>query len=211
MKPETTLEKVAGNLATESALTVLSVVTSSPLAALLPVLSKSLASERHRKRVEEALAGISSVLESHAEILRNLTDSQYKLINETVLTILQTTNSEKLKYLQNVVRNGLRAADLNQQDVTVLSRIIRDISAEEVDFLIRNFSFEKIQLGMTTGNALPKTVLTVSTGGQDELLMSGLMSLGLVISAGPKISDSGLLRFSNGVAKLIALLKKPAN
>lgn len=211
MKPKTKLEKVAGSLVTESALTILSVVTSSPLAALLPVLTKSLASERHRQRVEDALADISTVLECYSEVLRNLTDSQYKLINETVLTILQTTSLEKLKYLQNVVQNGLQAADLSQQDVTVLSRVIRDISAEEVDFLCRNFSYQRIQLGVTSGDVLSDTVLTVSAGGQDELLISGLISLGLIISAGPTMDDSGLLRFSNGVPKLIALLKSPAS
>lgn len=211
LKPKTKLEKVAGSLVTESALTILSVVTSSPLAALLPVLTKSLASERHRQRVEDALADISTVLECYSEVLRNLTDSQYKLINETVLTILQTTSLEKLKYLQNVVQNGLQAADLSQQDVTVLSRVIRDISAEEVDFLCRNFSYQRIQLGVTSGDVLSDTVLTVSAGGQDELLISGLISLGLIISAGPTMDDSGLLRFSNGVPKLIALLKSPAS
>lgn len=208
-KSATTLEKAAGSLVAESALTLVSVVSGGALTALLPVLSKSLASARHNKRVEEALAEISSTLEAHSEVLRNLTDSQYKLINETVLTILQTTSAAKLRYLKNVVQNGMGMPELEHQEATILSRIIRDISAEEVDFLIRNFSYEKMQLGTATDDVISKEILAVPSGGDAELVISGLMSLGLVISAGPTFDDSGLLRFSSGVAKLIALLKEP--
>lgn len=210
LKSPTKIETIAGSHVTESGLTLVGVVSGVPLAALLPVLSNSLASGRHKKRVEEALAEISSTLDAQAEIVRNLTDSQYKLINEIVLTILQTTSAPKLKYLRNVVQNGLQMPELEHQEATVLSRIIRDISAEEVDFLVRNFSYKKIQLGITTSDSPLPEVLRVSADGRDELIVSGLMSLGLVITAGPTIGDSGLFKFSSGVAKLIALLKPPS-
>ena len=208
LKSASVLEKVTGNVVTESALTLVSVVAGGALTALLPVLSKSLASARHSQRVESALADISEVLEEHAGILKELTDSQFKLINEAVLTILQTTNDEKLRYLRRVVENGMAMDDLDHQEATILPRIIRDISAEEIEFLVRNASYKKIQLGIISSDVLSETVLTVPADGDNELIVSGLISLGLVISAGPTMDDSGLLKFSSGVSKLITLLKE---
>ena len=45
------LEKISGNLLSEIGMTVLATYFGTPLAALLPVLSNSLASGRHKKRV----------------------------------------------------------------------------------------------------------------------------------------------------------------
>lgn len=92
-------------------------------------------------------------------------------------------------------------------EAALLSRIIRDISAEEADFLISSFSFQRLQLGNSSGTE--EGVLVIPIGGREELVVSGLISLGLLISAGPTIDDSGLLRFSNAVAKIIALLVEP--
>jgi hypothetical protein len=98
--------------------------------------------------------------------------------------------------------------DLDHQEATILPRVIRDISAEEIEFLVRNASYKKIQLGITSSDVLSETVLTVPADGDEELIVSGLISLGLVISAGPTMDDSGLLKFSSGVSKLITLLKE---
>lgn len=207
-KPPTALEKITDNIVTEATLTLVGALSGNPLGALLPVLSKSLASGRQKQRVEAALEEVNSVLEAHSDALRNLTDSQYKLINETVLAILHTTSSDKLTYLRRLVRNGLDMPEIEPEEAVVLSRIIRDISAEEVDFLVRYFSHERIQLGLTSGPS-EQGILVVPAGGRDELIVSGLISLGLIISAGPTIDDQGILKFSNGVAKLIALLQEP--
>jgi hypothetical protein len=208
LQPPTALEKIAGSVVTESTLTLVGVLSGSPLGALLPVLAKSLASERQRQRVEAALAEINSVLETQGEALRNLTDPQYKLINETILAFLHTTSVEKLSYLRRAVRNGLEMSAIQPEEAVVLSRVIRDISAEEADFLVRNFSYERIQLGVAEGPTI-RGVLVVPAGGRDELILSGLISLGLIIPAGPTMDDQGIMRFSNSVAKLIALLWEP--
>lgn len=203
----TKLENIAGSVPSEAALTLVGVLSGNPLAALLPVLSNSLASGRQKKRVEAALADINSVLTIHANTLRNINDAQYKLINEVILTLLHTTSEEKLVYLRRAVRNSLEVSDMQAAEAAVLSRIIRDISAEEADFLISSFSHQRLQLGNTSGTE--EGVLVIPIGGREELVVSGLISLGLLISAGPTIDDSGLLRFSNAVAKIIALLVEP--
>lgn len=101
------IEKGMGSLATESALTLIGALSGNPLGSLLPILTKSLASERQRARIEKALVEVNATLTSHETLLRDLTDPQYKLINETILAFLNTTNSEKLTYLRNAVSNSL--------------------------------------------------------------------------------------------------------
>jgi hypothetical protein len=86
-------------------------------------------------------------LASHETLLRDLTDSQYKLINETILALLSTTNPEKLVFLRNAVSNSLTATDLKSHEAIYLARIIRDISAEEAAFLISNSSYQRLQFG----------------------------------------------------------------
>ena len=204
----TTVEKIAGNIGTESALTIIGALSGNPLAPLLPILSKSLASDRQQKRVEAALIEINSVLEAHADALREITDGQYKLINEAILAFLHATSAEKLTYLRRAVRNSLTMSDIQPEEAVVLSRVIRDISDEEADFLLRHFSHQRIQLG-SAQNSEPSGVLVVPAGGGEELIVSGLISLGLIIPAGPTFDDSGLMRFSNVVAKIIVLLREP--
>lgn len=206
LQPATAVEKIAGSVATESALTVVGALAGGPLAPLLPVLAKSLASERQQRRIEAALSEIGSLLEAHDQALRNLTDAQYKLINETILAILHTTSDEKLSYLRRAVRNGLAMSEIQSEESVVLSRLIRDISAEEADFLVQNFSHERIQFGITSEPATPG-VFVLPEGGRNELIVSGLISLGLLIPAGPTMDDQGVMRFSNSVAKVLALLR----
>ena len=208
VQPPTAVERLAGNVATESALTLIGALAGNPVAALLPVLARSLASERQRKRVEEALVEVNDILEAHEEELREITDSQYKLINEIILAFLHTTNGEKLAYLRRAVRNTLCMSDIQSEQSVVLSRVVRDISAGEADFLLRHFSHERIQLGVAQGS-ISSEALVVATGGREELIVSGLISLGLVIPAGPTMDDTGLMRFSSAVAKVIVLLQEP--
>jgi hypothetical protein len=158
--------------------------------------------------VEAALAEINSVLTAHESALRNISDAQYKLINEAILALLHTTSQEKLAYLRRAVRNSLELSEIQPEEAVVLSRVIRDISAEEADFLVSNFSYQRLQLGNVTGT-LEEGVFVIPTGGRDELIVSGLISLGLVIPAGPTMDDQGIMRFSNVVAKIIAVLKAP--
>ncbi len=207
LQPPTTIEKIAGSVAAESALTVVGVLVGGALTPLLPVLAKSLASERQKRRVDAALSEIGSVLEAHESTLRNLTDAQYKLINEAILAILHTTSDEKLAYLRRAICNGLALSEIQPEESVVLARVIRDISAEEADFLVQNFTHERIQFGTASGPATPD-IFVVPEGGRNELIVSGLISLGLLIPAGPTLDDQGVLRFSSSVAKVFALLRE---
>jgi methionine aminopeptidase len=139
------VERVSGSLATEAALTVVAAISGGPLAPLLPVLSKSLAAARQKARVEAELKAIHEVLASQAARVEALSDEQYKVVNETVLAVLQTTQEQKLKLLRNAVANALAADIGHAREAAMLSRIIRDISAEEAAFLATAFAYDGVQ------------------------------------------------------------------
>jgi hypothetical protein len=209
LKP-TVVEKVSGGLITEAALTVVAAIAGGPLAPLLPVLSKSLAAERQKKRVEAELAAIHELLASQSERVEALSDEQYKVVNETVLAVLQTTQEQKLKLLRNAVANALAADVGHAREAAMLSRIIRDISAEEAAFLVKAFTFEGV-LPMETepAQAFTDEVLRIDPKGEDYLNMSGLLSLGILTPAESTFDAIGVMRFTSIAAKVISLLRSP--
>ena len=210
LKPPTDLETVTGHTGTEAALTLVGALSGTPLAALLPVLSNSLASARQRQRVENALREIDATLNEHSEVLRNLSDSGYKLLNEAILALLYTTSPEKFQYLRRAVQNSLTLSNVQPQEAIVLSRVIRDISADEASFLIANFRFERVQLWPLHPKDDKNKVLAVPPESRDGLVVTGLISLGLLSGTGPIVADIGRYSFSPIVAKLLVLLREPS-
>jgi hypothetical protein len=139
------------------------------------------------------------------EALQSLSDEQYKLVNEAILAVFYTTDERKLGYLREAIRNGMTMSDLVPQESAVLARVIRDISAEEADFLIHNFAYNRIEIA-DVGSQNRPDVLTIKSDTRDGLIVSGLIALGLLIPGDPTWEDSNLYRFSGVVAKLLVLL-----
>lgn len=204
------LEKASGSLVTEVALTAVGAAAGGVLAPLLPVLAKSLAAERQRERVEATLRAIGAELDRQHELVTELTDGQYQLINEVVLSALQTTQQEKLEFLRAAVRNALHQRDIPQEEAVILSRIIRDISANEASFLLRSFHFDGVALTPMEQPAEPQedNILHIAPDAPDALYVGGLVALG-VLHTGQPTWDIAPLRFGRFTAKLIALLTKP--
>lgn len=202
----TKLERAAGSLSTEGALTVLGAWAGSPFAALLPVLAKSLAAERQRRRVEAALTDIDAVLRQHEQALHTVSDAQYKLINEAILALLHTTAESKMMYLNRAVRNAISMTSVDDQEAVVLSRVVRDMSAAEAAFLLDNFSYERVQVAAAEVEHEMK-VLNAKPGTPEALVITGLVSLGILEAAESTYGGSGLLRYSSVTAKLIVLLR----
>lgn len=202
----TNVEKVSGGLPMEVAGTLLGALHGGPIAPLLPILAKALASKRQQRRVEAFLEEVGCALEQHEQLLTDLTDSQYKIINEAVAAAFQTTHDEKLRVLQRAVANALHAVDISDQDAIVLSRTIRDISAEEAKFVTRTFRYKYIHISSTVnGTTKSKDVLTVSPDSPDAAIVGGLAALGVLTVGEPTYGQQ--LQFSRQTAKLIALLK----
>ena len=208
--PKTPVERILGSLATESALTMIAAIAGGPLAPLLPILAKSLAAGRQQRRVETTLVAIRQTLSAHSEALSTISDEQYKLINEAVLAVLQTTQQEKLDYLRHAIRNSLSVTNFSAHEAVALSRIIRDISAEEAALLIRLFAFEGIQIVAEKADTEPlSTIFRLSPSSPDATQVTGLLSLGLLLPPQSSWDGIGVQRFTKLAAKAIALLRAP--
>ena len=205
------LERLSGNVATEAVLTTVAAIAGGPIAPLLPVLAKSLAAGRQQARVEVALSDMQQVLEAQGELVRNMSDEQYKLVNEAVSAVFHTTQEAKLKLLRNVVENALKTEVADAREAAVLSRMVRDISVDEAAFLSANFSYSAVQLLLPTREVpLGEHILNVAPSSPDAALVSGLLSLGLLTPGESTWDGSGLLRFTPYAAKLLAVLRAPA-
>lgn len=209
-RPPTKTEAIAGGLPVQATLTAVAALAGGPLAALLPVLASTLAAGRQRARVEAALADIERTLTAQQERLDRLTDEQYKFLNEVVLALLHTTDAQKIELLKRAVRNGIELTDMPSDDSVYLSRIIRDISAQEVEFLAKNFGMQRIWLNETPMPEQHSSTIPVDPRSTDGQIVSGLITLGLVSTAEPTWDDSGLLKYSPMVAKLLAVLRADA-
>jgi len=156
------------------------------------------------------LREMNDILAKHEAELASLSDQQYKFINEAILALLHTTNERKMMLLRDVVQNSLSASSLPDQEAVFLSRIIRDISAEEAQFLVDNFSYQRIWLSELEPSEVNMPTLVVKPTTFDGQTVLGLVTLGLVSAAEPTFDDMGLLKFTPMAAKLIVLLRAPA-
>ena len=199
----TKFELLTGNLIAEAGITALAAYLATPLASLLPVLSKSLASGRHQKRVEKALFEINEMLTKHEKEIRNLTDAQYKIINETILTILQTVEEEKIKYLKSAIENNIIEDKVSMTSAYILSRILRDISVEEILFLINNRNYKMIFLG---GQSSHDDVINIDPHSNQGILFSGLIAMGLMVPGIPIMGTQGNYEFSPIVSKILEVI-----
>lgn len=207
IKKPSLLETIAGSPLMQSLLTALATLgaVSAPFSAPhLPVLANSLATERHKKRVDDTLQELNDLLAAQEETVRNLSDNQYKLVNEVILTIMQTTEQEKLQYLRQVVINGTHYDEMDAGETVQVTRILRDISAAELSFVTDRFAFRRIVFDVAADSADTLSVKVQSREGQ---LVSGLIALGIVVPCASTIDDTGMYQFSPVTAKLLAVLQ----
>lgn len=202
------IERVAGSKSAEIVLTAVAAYAGGILAPLLPVLGKSLAADRQRARVESALASMHSTLELNAKAVEQLTDDQYRIINEAISAVFSSTSKQKLDLLHHVVVNALKPLAYGPHDAAVLSRILRDITPEEASFLARTFNFESLQI-IDADIQLDK-VMRTKPSSEDSRCIQGLLSLGVLWRTEGNLDGAALLQFTPHAAKLLALLRKDA-
>lgn len=206
---KTLLEKVTSNTLTAVAATVIATAgaTTTPLAALIPVLTTALAYSRFVDRVEDTFVEFEKILSDHQSQLNDISDAQFQLISEIISTTLQTVDSKKLGYLRQSLENSLCSEKIDPKDVTFLARTVRDISVAELKFLIDNFKYKFI---IISGFESDETNLHIEPNSSDELIVSGLINLGLLITSIPTIGGVKF-NFSPLVAKIIALVTDQKN
>ncbi|MGO9016660.1 MAG: hypothetical protein ACLQF0_16995 [Dissulfurispiraceae bacterium] len=178
MEKESKIEKISGNPLLNLSATALAAAAGGPLAALLPSLSGTLAASRHKKRIENAFEEINIKIEALGEKLKDITDSQYKLAMEFASIILRTTDDNKIEYLKKAIKNGLEIQYLDDKLATSLSRAIRDITAAEAAFLLKNIDYREIYVDYAVPEG--RNAITVNTKTEEYGILIGLSALGLV-------------------------------
>lgn len=206
MEEESALEKLTGSVITKAGLAAAAASVGTPLAALLPVLSETLAAGRHRKRVENELRRLDLILKTHRHRLDNLTDPQYKLINEIVLAILQNTEDEKADYLSRAIENGLSFDELNHTISSQVTRALRDMTAGELAFVMENSGYT-IMLGPFTGD-IEQGIKIIDRNSEEMIYVTGLMGLGALNPTGSTMDDGGKYVFANFCSPLKDLIKE---
>ncbi len=191
MKEKSIVESVSGSLATVAGLTVtasaVGAVTSGPMACvvpLLPLLASSLAHSRQEERLNQEIEKLNSILAAHEDKIKNLSDSQYKIANEIVLTVMNTIDADKLLCLRTILSRTLTYKDIAAHESDQLSRIIRDVSASELDFLKNNFSYQTIgvssQAGGDGGNVGSTDYLSISEKSKEYSYVCDLANVGVL-------------------------------
>lgn len=203
MKQASGLEKISGSLPVNTSVTALAAVLGGPVAALIPVLTSTLASGRHKARVEAAISEIDSRLSSIEKFHESLTDPQYQLINNIVVTILNTPNDEKIKYLKEAVYNIPLLETLDMHQATVIGRALDNISVSELIFLIECHG-QKILFNDHKRDSF----YNIDKFTQDGECANGLISIGLLSRSDAEglMSDIGAYHFTPLAKKVLDMV-----
>jgi hypothetical protein len=206
MTEPSAVENIASSLPVKGAANTVAVLgaTVTPLAAFVPFLVDSLASGRQAKRLEAMFGELRILTEQNSEKLKDMTDDQYKVVNEAISAAFYTINQEKIQLLKRAASNAFLNPDAVAEVSDSLSRVIRDISAAEAAFVLKNFGYEKFVVTNDTG--VTEKALAVEPHSTEEIILSGLINLGLLYS---KATGWKMLAFewSPLVVKLIRLLR----
>jgi hypothetical protein len=194
-KDRSALEKVTGSLPAEAVAAALAVFDPAhpilSLTALLPVLNNSLAHGRAEKRIRETLEDLDARLSTQSDHINRFTDAQYRLTVGIVQTIFETVDEEKLRMLKAAVLNVANSNYLEHFRAQLISRILRDISAAEINFLHK--TREYLWYSFAEKPNVPELTLRLIRGTEDSSLARGLIGLGLIVRAPSEglMSDTG--------------------
>jgi hypothetical protein len=173
-----------------------------PIFASWPLLVTIPAAERRYKRLKTALEETEATLRAQAEAIKNLTDGQYDFVSSTIMTMLNASEVEKIGFLKTAIKNGLREP-IEQYEAQWLSRILRDISSDEARFLIESIKFRVIHINHRSDD---QEALTVPHDSRERLIVSGLVSVGILTQSDVIYADVNSYVFSEIAPKVARLL-----
>jgi hypothetical protein len=205
-EPKSALEAIAGSPLTEVAGTLLAL--GYPLAALLPVLTNTLAFGRYTTRVESTLAELNAKLLTLSNKVGNFTDAQFSLTVGIIKTIFETIDEEKLRMLKAAVLNVGDFDYLGSFEAQLFSRILRDVSAAEIAFLAGHRRFSAFSFANPTAED-QETTFFIMPKSPDETVVRGLINLGLIARSRDEghMSDKGEYLVAPFVTRLLDLIE----
>ena len=205
MNEKSHLEKVTESTITQSSVTALAAILGGPVAALLPLLTTTLAHGRHKARVEAALLELDYNLSQLGNKIKTISDAQYKFINECVITISHSPDDDKVRFLLDAAVNSSAHDRLNLHEAGLISRVLRDITVEELSLLIEcngsKLVFHDTQLD---------GCINIERNSLDYEKSTGLIGLGLLSKeqAEGTWDDHGKYVYTNIASKLIELVSR---
>jgi len=206
--PPSKVENLGGGLPAQAALTLVAAGAGGMLSPLLAPLANCLAAKRFQERVDHMLQELQKDIESTGVDLRKLSDGQFQLVNGLVAAAMQTVQEEKFEYLRAAMRNALADPILTDEGL-LLTRILRDITAGEIEFLARTFKYDTLALFENTDDEEPNEgTCYIDPKSAEASLLGGLYVLGIVYP-GAQTWGFTKLHFAPHAAKLIALLRNP--
>ena len=208
MHNKTFIEKAASSMPASIAANAVSAFGSpfTPWAAFAPFLLQTMASKRQSERVEKMLTELAQAVSELQIDMHTISDDQYKLAGECVVAAFSTVDQRKLDHIRNVVLHTLLKPELSLDNSDALGRLIRDISAAEVVFLLDAFRYEGVSIDAELTPIAGR--LMVKPNSPDELHIGGLIRLGLLYSRSTNW-DSMMYEWSPLTAKFIALISSP--
>ena len=204
MNDKSALEKITGSVPVGIAANALAVAGAAftPWAAFAPFLVQTLASGRQSARVESMLAQLVVEVSALKIDLQDISDDQHKLVGECIVSTFSTVDNLKLQYIRSAVLNALTNPTIPHGNADALGRLVRDISAAEAAFVMTAFKFRGVVIA--AGNVSTAERLFVTPDSPEELLIGGLIRLGLLYSR-----SSMMYEWSPLTAKFIALIAPP--
>ncbi len=117
-----------------------------------------------------------------------MSDAQYKVVCEALSHLQRTSDEKKIDYLKRAVLNGVLDTELSSEKAYIVSRVLRDISALEIDFLLAGIRCTQIYLMVPNPDGsvpiLDEAAYTVASNVGTQMIVAGLLSLGLIAENG---------------------------
>jgi hypothetical protein len=196
------IEELAGSPAAAIGTTALAAgfAVATPIAIFLPPLMACWAGLRQQERLNSFIVGTTESLNRHEAQLNEISETQFQMISEAVVSALHTVDARKLDMLRHWIDNSFEV-DVPAEQSAFVARAIRDISPEEAYFLL-----SLGQKPITTSNyEVDNTEYQyVDPDSKEYLAMVGLVSLGLLRDQGGFGSVTTKTVYADVVCQLIA-------
>ena len=139
--------------------------------------------------------------------IRELPDSQYRLIAGIVAAILETIDERKLRFLKAAALNVAKSSYLETFEAQLLTRILRDISTAEISFLVE-YRGRPVSFGHGDHPSAPLNPVFLDKSSAEGAVAIGLINLGLLVRSPDEgtAADIGAYIVSPFVERLLRLL-----
>lgn len=189
----------------------------------IPSLVNIPIAKAHQEKLQSTLNEIEFELKKDIDLINKLNGEQFKIINELIITLNRTVDVDKIEYLKNAILKTVNYKDYSSYESILLSRIVRDISTEEIKFIIDNYHYKTINIYSwydhkdNTEEGVKKT-RELNTRIKNEqgilflpdsieaLIINGLVSLGVLA---PDALATGIhkYKYTDITVKLLVLLR----